>query len=54
MSTTYIVKAPNTQLSCREVGAQSGTWQLSLTACLKDGHTCSVPSDMLVFEVADK
>jgi hypothetical protein len=51
---THIVKAPSTQVSCQEVGANKpGKWQVTIQACLKDG-TCSEPSKSMSFKVAEK
>lgn len=50
----HIVKAPMTQVSCQEVGANKpGTWQATIQACLKDG-TCSAESKPMSFKVAEK
>lgn len=50
----HVVKAPTTQVSCQEVGANKpGTWQATIQACLKDG-TCSVESKPMSFKVAEK
>ena len=52
--TTHVVKAPTTQVSCKEVGAnKSGNWQATVQACLKDG-TCSEASKPMSFHVAEK
>ena len=52
--TTHVVKAPTTQVSCKEAGANKlGNWQATVQACLKDG-TCSQASTPLSFQVADK
>jgi hypothetical protein len=52
--TTHVVKAPATQVSCQEVGANKiGRWQASVQACLKDG-TCSEASKPMSFQVAEK
>jgi hypothetical protein len=52
--TIHVVKAPTTQVSCKEVGANKvGHWQATVQACLKDG-TCSQASQPLSFQVADK
>lgn len=51
---TYVVKAPATQVSCQEVGAnKTGQWQATVQACLKDG-TCSAASKPMSFKVAEK
>lgn len=51
---THTVKAPTTQVSCQEVGANKpGTWQATIQACLKDG-TCSAESKPMSFKVAEK
>jgi NMD protein affecting ribosome stability and mRNA decay len=52
--TTHVVKAPATQVSCQEVGAnKSGRWQATVQACLKDG-TCSEAGKPMSFQVAEK
>ena len=52
--TTHVVKAPTTQVSCKEVGATKiGQWQATVQACLNDG-TCSQASKPLSFKVAEK
>lgn len=52
--TTHTVKAPTTQVSCQEVGADKpGRWQATIQACLKDG-TCSAASKPMLFKVAEK
>jgi hypothetical protein len=52
--TTHVVKAPTTQISCKQVGANKvGHWQATVQACLSDG-TCSQASNPLSFQVADK
>jgi hypothetical protein len=52
--TTHIVKAPTTQVSCEEVGANKiGHWQATVQACLNDG-ICSEASKPLSFKVAEK
>jgi len=52
--TTHVVKAPTTQVSCQEVGANKiGRWQATVQACLKDG-TCSQASKPMSFQVAEK
>ena len=52
--TTHVVKAPTTQVSCKEVGANKiGHWQATVQACLNDG-TCSEASKPLSFKVAEK
>jgi NMD protein affecting ribosome stability and mRNA decay len=52
--TTHVVKAPTTQVSCKEVGAnKSGNWQATVQACLNDG-ICSEASKPLSFKVAEK
>ena len=52
--TTHVVKAPTTQVSCKEVGANKiGHWQATVQACLKDG-TCSEASKPMSFHVAEK
>ena len=52
--TTHVVKAPTTQVSCQEVGANKiGSWQATVQACLKDG-TCSEASKPMSFKVAEK
>jgi NMD protein affecting ribosome stability and mRNA decay len=51
---THIVKAPITQVSCQEVGANKpGSWQATIQACLKDGK-CSAASKPMSFKVAEK
>ena len=50
---THVVKAPATQVSCQEVGANTkGRWQATVHACLSDG-TCSEASQPMSFQVAD-
>ena len=52
--TTHVVKAPTTQVSCKELGANKlGNWQAIVQACLNDG-ICSEASKPLSFKVADK
>jgi hypothetical protein len=52
--TTHVVKAPTTQVSCKEVGANKlGNWQATVQACLNDG-SCSEASKPLSFKVAEK
>ena len=52
--TTHVVKAPATQVSCQDVGANKiGRWQATVQACLKDG-TCSEASKPMSFQVAEK
>jgi hypothetical protein len=52
--TTHVVKAPSTQVSCQEVGAnKNGRWQATVQACLTDG-TCSEASKPMSFQVAEK
>jgi hypothetical protein len=52
--TTHVVKAPTTQVSCKEVGANKiGHWQATVQACLNDG-ICSEASKPLSFKVAEK
>jgi len=52
--TSHAVKAPTTQVSCKEVGATKiGQWQATVQACLNDG-TCSQASKPLSFKVAEK
>jgi hypothetical protein len=52
--TTHVVKAPTTQVSCQEVGANKiGRWQATVQACLTDG-TCSEASKPMSFQVAEK
>lgn len=54
MGTIHVVKAPTTQVSCQEVGANKpGSWQAMVQACLKDG-TCGVASKLILFKVAEK
>jgi|SRR5690242_19406113 NMD protein affecting ribosome stability and mRNA decay len=51
---THVVKAPSTQVSCQEVGAnKSGRWQATVQACSSDG-TCSEASKPMSFQVAEK
>jgi hypothetical protein len=51
---THVVKAPATQISCHEAGAnRTGTWQATVQACLKDG-TCGAKSRPIKFEVTEK
>jgi hypothetical protein len=51
---THVVKAPATQVSCQDVGANKiGHWQATVQACLKDG-TCSEASKPMSFHVAEK
>jgi NMD protein affecting ribosome stability and mRNA decay len=50
----HIVKAPVTQVSCQEVGADKpGRWQATIQACMKDG-TCSAESKPMSFKVAER
>lgn len=52
--TTHVVKAPTTQVSCQDIGAnRSGRWQATVQACLIDG-TCSEASKPMSFQVAEK
>jgi hypothetical protein len=52
--TTHIIKAPTTNVSCQEVGANKvGLWQATVQACLNDG-TCSQESKPLSFKVTNK
>ena len=52
--TTHVVKVPNTQVPCQDVGAnKSGRWQVTVQACLEDG-TCSDASEPISFQVAEK
>ena len=52
--TIHVVKAPATQVSCQDVGAnKAGRWQATVQACLKDG-TCSEASKAMSFQVAEK
>ena len=52
--TTHVVKAPNTRVSCQEVGAnKTGSWQATVQACLDDG-TCSEASKPMAFKVAER
>jgi len=52
--TIHVVKAPTTQVSCQEVGANKiGRWQATVQACLKDG-TCSEASKAMSFQVVEK
>jgi hypothetical protein len=52
--TTHVVKAPSTQVSCEDVGAnKSGRWQATVQACLKNG-LCSAASTPMSFQVAEK
>jgi NMD protein affecting ribosome stability and mRNA decay len=52
--TIHVVKAPATQVSCQEVGANTtGRWQATVQACLKDG-TCSAASKPMSFKVEEK
>ena len=52
--TVHVVKAPTTQVSCQDVGAnKTGRWQATVQACLKDG-TCSEASKAMSFQVAEK
>jgi NMD protein affecting ribosome stability and mRNA decay len=52
--TTHVVKAPATQVSCQDIGANtSGRWQATVQACLTDG-TCSEASKPMSFQVAEK
>ena len=51
---THKVKAPATQVSCQEIGAQAeGIWQVTIEACLKD-ETCSPPSKPISFKVVNR
>jgi hypothetical protein len=51
---THSVKAPITEISCREAGADKpGNWQATIQACLKDG-TCSASSKPMSFKVGEK
>ena len=51
---THVVKAPSTQVSCQEVGAnKTGRWQATVQACSSDG-TCSEASRPMSFQVAEK
>jgi hypothetical protein len=51
---THRVKAPATQVSCKEVGTvTTGKWQATIQACLKDG-TCSDSSQPISFEVVNR
>jgi len=53
-TSTHVVKAPTTQVSCKAVGANKlGNWQATVQACLKDG-ICSEASTPLSFKVAEK
>lgn len=53
-SSPYIVKAPATEVACREIGAQkAGSWQATIRACLKDG-SCSEPSKPIKFKIVDR
>ena len=52
--TTHVVRAPTTQVSCKELGANKlGNWQAIVQACLNDG-ICSEASKPLSFKVADQ
>ena len=52
--TSHRVKAPKTQVSCREVGVNKvGRWQATVQACLIDG-TCSEASKPISFQLAEK
>jgi len=51
---TRKVKAPATQVSCQEVGANTtGKWQATIQACLKDG-VCSDSSKPISFKVVNR
>ena len=53
LQTTHVVKAPMTQVSCQEVGANtSGRWRATVQACLSDG-TCSQAGQPMSFRVAE-
>ena len=50
---TRKVKAPATQVSCQEVGANTtGKWQATIQACLKDG-ICSDSSKPISFNLVN-
>jgi len=52
--TMHKVKAPATQVSCKDVGATGpGEWLTTVQACLKDG-TCSESSAPIHFKVANE
>jgi NMD protein affecting ribosome stability and mRNA decay len=52
--TTQVVKAPSTQVSCQEAGAnKSGHWQVTVQACSNDGK-CSEASKPMSFQVSEK
>ena len=53
LNTTHVVKAPMTQVSCQDVGANtSGRWLATVQACLSDG-TCSQAGTPTSFQVAE-
>jgi hypothetical protein len=50
---THVVKAPSTEVSCQDIGANtSGRWQVTVQACLSDG-TCSQAGKPITFQVAE-
>ena len=50
---THVIKAPMTQVSCQDAGANtSGRWQATVQACLSDG-TCSQAGKPMSFQVAE-
>jgi hypothetical protein len=54
IQTTLVVKAPTTQVSCQEVGANEvGQWHATIQACLNNG-VCSEASKPLSFKVVEK
>ena len=51
LKTTHVVKAPLTQVSCQDVGANtSGRWLATVQACLSDG-TFSQAGKPMSFQV---